>query len=105
MHNKKLKIIFVQRYIFDEECGAAAAPSALPFGVTMVAPVIIKFGTDKQKEKYLPRILSSEDWWCQGYSEPNAGSDLASLKTHAVLDGDDWVINSVFCPFPSPSSI
>ena len=72
-----------QRYIFDEECGAAAAPSALPFGVTMVAPVIIKFGTDKQKEEYLPRILSSDDWWCQGYSEPGSGSDLASLSTKA----------------------
>jgi len=82
-----------QRYIFDEECGAAAAPSALPFGVTMVAPVIIKFGTDKQKEKYLPRILSSDDWWCQGYSEPGSGSDLASLSTKADKTDGGYIIN------------
>ena len=72
-----------QRYIFDEECGAGAAPSVLPFGVTMVAPVIIKFGTSEQKSKYLPKILSSDDWWCQGYSEPGSGSDLASLSSKA----------------------
>ena len=82
-----------QRYIFDEECGAAAAPSALPFGVTMVAPVIIKFGTDKQKEEYLPRILSSDDWWCQGYSEPGSGSDLASLSTKAEKTDGGYIIN------------
>ena len=82
-----------QRYIFDEECGAAATPSALPFGVTMVAPVIIKFGTDKQKEKYLPRILSSDDWWCQGYSEPGSGSDLASLSTKAEKTEGGYIIN------------
>ena len=82
-----------QRYIFDEECGAAAAPSALPFGVTMVAPVIIKFGTKEQKAKYLPRILSSEDWWCQGYSEPGSGSDLASLSTKAEEIDGSYIIN------------
>jgi len=82
-----------QRYIFDEECGAAAAPSALPFGVTMVAPVIIKFGTKEQKAKYLPRILSSEDWWCQGYSEPGSGSDLASLSTKAEKINGSYIIN------------
>ena len=82
-----------QRYIFDEECGAAAAPSALPFGVTMVAPVIIKFGTREQKAKYLPRILSSEDWWCQGYSEPGSGSDLASLSTKAEKINGSYIIN------------
>ena len=82
-----------QRYIFDEECGAAAAPSALPFGVTMVAPVIIKFGTEEQKSKYLPRILSSEDWWCQGYSEPGSGSDLASLSTKAQEIDGGYIIN------------
>lgn len=82
-----------QRYIFDEECGAAAAPSALPFGVTMVAPVIIKFGTDLQKSKYLPRILSSDDWWCQGYSEPGSGSDLASLSTKAEKVEGGYIIN------------
>jgi len=72
-----------QRYIFDEECGSGSAPSVLPFGVTMVAPVIIKYGTKDQKEFYLPKILSSEHWWCQGYSEPGSGSDLASLSTKA----------------------
>ena len=59
----------------------------------MVAPVIIKFGNDAQKSKYIPRILSSDDWWCQGYSEPNAGSDLASLQTRAVRDGDFYIVN------------
>ena len=82
-----------QRYIFDEECGAASAPSALPFGVTMVAPVIIKFGTQEQKEVYLPKILSSEHWWCQGYSEPGSGSDLASLSTKAEKTEDGYIIN------------
>ena len=60
-------------------------PPVIAFGVTMVAPVIMAFGSDKQKEYYLPRILKSEDWWCQGYSEPGSGSDLASLRTKAVL--------------------
>mgnify|MGYP003329353913 FL=1 len=82
-----------QRYIFDEECGEAAAPSALPFGVTMVDPVLIKFGTEEQKSKYLPRILSSEDWWCQGYSEPGSGSDLASLSTKAQEIDGGYIIN------------
>ena len=82
-----------QRYIFDEECGAASAPAALPFGVTMVAPVIIKFGTQEQKEVYLPKILSSEHWWCQGYSEPGSGSDLASLSTKAEKTEDGYIIN------------
>ncbi|MEM9055810.1 MAG: acyl-CoA dehydrogenase family protein, partial [Pseudomonadota bacterium] len=65
----------------------------LPFGVSMVAPVIYTFGSDEQKERYLPKILSGEEWWCQGYSEPGAGSDLASVKTTAVRDGDHYVIN------------
>ena len=82
-----------QRYIFEEECTAGGTPLLSPFGLTMVAPVIIKFGNDAQKSKYLPRILSSEDWWCQGYSEPNAGSDLASLQTRAVRDGDYYIVN------------
>ena len=82
-----------QRYIFDEECGAASAPSALPFGVTMVAPVIIKFGTKEQKDFYLPKIYSSEHWWCQGYSEPGSGSDLASLTTKAEKVDDGYIIN------------
>ncbi|MCG7200234.1 acyl-CoA dehydrogenase family protein [Marinobacter pelagius] len=83
----------VQKHIFDEECAAAGAPRLVAFGVNMVAPVIIRFGTPAQKEFYLPRILSSEDWWCQGYSEPGAGSDLASLKTRAERDGDFYVVN------------
>lgn len=83
----------VEKHIFDEESSAAGAPRTIPFGVAMVAPVIIKFGTEAQKQQYLPRILSGEDWWCQGYSEPGAGSDLASLKTRAVRDGDHYVVN------------
>ncbi|PWC44772.1 acyl-CoA dehydrogenase family protein [Azospirillum sp. TSO22-1] len=83
----------VQRHIFDEECAAAGAPQIIPFGLSMVAPVIIKFGTEEQKRYYLPRILDGSDWWCQGYSEPGAGSDLASLKTRAVRDGDHYVVN------------
>ena len=83
----------VQKHIFDEECAAAGAPRLVAFGVNMVAPVIIKFGTQDQKDYYLPRILRSEDWWCQGYSEPGAGSDLASLKTRAERDGDHYLVN------------
>ncbi|WP_249976142.1 acyl-CoA dehydrogenase family protein [Vreelandella olivaria] len=83
----------VQRHIFDEECAAAHAPSIVPFGVNMVAPVIMKFGTDAQKKHYLPRILNNEDWWCQGYSEPGAGSDLAGLNTRAVRDGGHYIVN------------
>jgi len=83
----------VQRHIFEEEAAAAHAPPIIPFGVNMVAPVILRFGTEEQKRHYLPRILSSEDWWCQGYSEPGSGSDLASLKTRAVRDGDHYVVN------------
>ena len=83
----------VQRHIFEEEACRAYAPRIVPFGLAMLAPVLMKFGTKEQQEEYLPRILSGEDWWCQGYSEPGAGSDLASLKTRAVRDGDDYVIN------------
>jgi len=83
----------VEKHIFDEECSAFGAPRTVPFGVNMVAPVILKFGTPQQIDHYLPRILSGEDWWCQGYSEPGAGSDLASLKTRAVRDGDHYVVN------------
>jgi len=87
----------VQRHIFDEECALAGAPQVLPFGVNMVAPVIMAFGSQQQKDYYLPRILSCEDWWCQGYSEPGAGSDLAALKTIArrVQDseGDYYLVN------------
>ena len=84
-----------QRFIYDSERAAAGIGNILPFGLTMVGPVIYTFGTDAQKEKFLPRILSSDDWWCQGYSEPGAGSDLASLKTKAEVDGDDYIVNGV----------
>jgi alkylation response protein AidB-like acyl-CoA dehydrogenase len=83
----------VQQHIFDEEAAEAGAPRVLPFGVNMVGPVIIAFGSDWQKRHYLPRILSSEDWWCQGYSEPGAGSDLASLKTRAQRQGGYYIVN------------
>ena len=83
----------VEQFIFEEEAAMAGAPRTLPFGVKMVAPVIIAFGNDAQKRHYLPRILSGQDWWCQGYSEPGAGSDLASLKMHAQRDGDHYVVN------------
>ena len=83
----------VQHYIFEEEFCRAQAPRVIPFGVKMVGPVIYSFGTDQQKRHYLPRILASDDWWCQGYSEPGSGSDLASLQTRAVRDGDHYVVN------------
>lgn len=82
-----------QQYIFDLEMSRAGAPVVLPFGITMVAPVIMKFGTQAQKEKYLPGILNSDVWWCQGYSEPGSGSDLASLKTKAEDQGDHYLVN------------
>ncbi|MGG2362651.1 acyl-CoA dehydrogenase family protein, partial [Salmonella enterica] len=71
----------------------AGAPPQLPFGLAMVGPVIATFGTDAQKARFLPRIVAGLDWWCQGYSEPGSGSDLASLKTRAETDGDDYVVN------------
>lgn len=83
----------VQRFIFDTECALAHAPRIVPFGVGMLGPVLIKFGTPAQKKRWLPRILDGSDWWCQGYSEPGAGSDLAGLKTTAVRDGDHYVVN------------
>jgi alkylation response protein AidB-like acyl-CoA dehydrogenase len=82
-----------QRYIFEQETSRAGTPPPLPFGVTMVGPVIYTFGNDEQKKKFLPRILSGDDWWCQGYSEPGAGSDLASLRTKAVRDRDHYVVD------------
>jgi alkylation response protein AidB-like acyl-CoA dehydrogenase len=82
-----------QRHIFDEECARAGTPMIMAFGVSMVAPVIMKFATEEQKSYYLPRIYDCTDWWCQGYSEPGSGSDLASLKTRAERDGDHYVIN------------
>ncbi len=83
----------VQRHIFEEECCRAHAPRIVPFGLTMLAPVLQKFGSDQQRAYFLPKILSGEHWWCQGYSEPGAGSDLASLRTRAVRDGDHYVVN------------
>lgn len=83
----------VQNHIFDEESWAANAPRVIPFGVTMLGPVLIRFGSEAQRRHYLPRILNGTDWWCQGYSEPGAGSDLASLKTRAERRGDRYVVN------------
>lgn len=83
----------VQQYIFEEECAAAGTPRMVPFGLKMVAPVIMAFGSPAQQERFLPRILSFEDWWCQGYSEPGAGSDLAAVKTRAVRDGDHYIVS------------
>ena len=83
----------LEAHIFDEEIGLSGSPRVLPFGVMMVGPVIMEFGSKEQKELYLPRILSGEDIWCQGYSEPGSGSDLASLKTRAVRSGEEYVVN------------
>src|SRR6188508_3211429 len=83
----------VQLYIFKEELQQAPAPEPLPFGTMMVGPVIIAFGREDQKKKYLPRIANLDDWWCQGFSEPGAGSDLASLKTSAKREGDFYIVN------------
>jgi pimeloyl-CoA dehydrogenase large subunit len=83
----------VQQYIFQDEMQAAPAPQPLSFGVSMVGPVIYTFGTEEQKRRFLPRIANLDDWWCQGFSEPDSGSDLASLKTSARRDGDHYVVN------------
>lgn len=83
----------MQRYIFASECASAHAPLLAPFGTTMCGPVLMKYGTPAQKAFYLPRILSGEDYWCQGYSEPGSGSDLASLQMKAERDGDHYVLN------------
>lgn len=82
-----------QKYIFEEECGAANCLRLTSFGLVMIAPVLIKYGSEEQKKKYLPDILSSDAWWAQGYSEPNAGSDLASLQTRAERKGDFYFVN------------
>lgn len=82
-----------QRFIFSEETARADCIRLMPFGLAMVGPVIYTFGTPEQKARFLPRILSGEDWWCQGYSEPGSGSDLASLRTVAVRDGNQYVVN------------
>jgi alkylation response protein AidB-like acyl-CoA dehydrogenase len=83
----------VQRYIFEEELGYAGAPPLVPFGLAMCAPVLLRFGSEEQKKRFLPRIYHGEDFWCQGYSEPGSGSDLASLKTRAVRNGEHYVVN------------
>jgi alkylation response protein AidB-like acyl-CoA dehydrogenase len=81
-----------QRYIFEEECGYAGCPPLVSFGLHMCAPVLLRFGTDAQKKRFLPRIYQGLDFWCQGYSEPGSGSDLASLKTRAVREGDHYAV-------------
>ena len=82
-----------QRYIFQEECKLANAPALFAMGLQMLGPMLIRYGSAEQKDYYVPRMLSGEDVGCQGYSEPGAGSDLASLITAAVRDGDDYIIN------------
>ena len=83
----------VEKFIFENECALAHAPRIVPFGVNMLGPVLIKYGNEAQKRYWLPRILNGDDWWCQGYSEPGAGSDLASVKTSAVREGDHYIVN------------
>ena len=83
----------VQKFIFENECALAHAPRIVPFGVNMLGPVLIKYGTEAQKGRWLPRILDGSDWWCQGYSEPGAGSDLAAVKTSAVREADHYIVN------------
>ncbi len=82
-----------QKYLYDLEMSAAGAPGIVPFGLKMCAPVIMKFGTEEQKQRFLPDILETNVWWCQGYSEPGAGSDLASLQTKAEDKGDHYLVN------------
>ena len=83
----------MQQHIFSEECALAGTPMVMPFGIDMVGPVIYTFGTEAQQAQHLPGILNGDVWWCQGYSEPGSGSDLASLKTRAVRDGDEYLVN------------
>ncbi len=83
----------IEKFIFENECALAYAPRTIPFGVSMLGPVLIKYGNEAQKRHWLPRILDGRDWWCQGYSEPGAGSDLASVKTTAVRQGEHYVVN------------
>src|SRR4029450_12848131 len=83
----------VQRYIFEEEPGYAGAPPLIPFGLAMCAAVLLRFGTEAQKKRFLPRIYKGDDFWCQGYSEPGSGSDLASRKTKATRGGGHYVVN------------
>jgi alkylation response protein AidB-like acyl-CoA dehydrogenase len=87
----------VQKFIFENECALAGAPRVVPFGVNMLGPVLIRYGSEAQKRHWLPRILDGSDWWCQGYSEPGAGSDLASVQTRAVratdAQGEHYIVN------------
>jgi alkylation response protein AidB-like acyl-CoA dehydrogenase len=83
----------IERHIFEEECCLAYAPRVVPFGLSMLGPVLIKYGSKAQQKHWLPRILDGSDWWCQGYSEPGSGSDLASLRCSASRDGDHYVVN------------
>jgi alkylation response protein AidB-like acyl-CoA dehydrogenase len=83
----------VQQHIFDEEGAAIGAPPQIPFSLRMVAPVLMTYGNGAQQQYYLPRIISGQDWWCQGYSEPGSGSDLASLRTSAVRQADHYLVN------------
>jgi alkylation response protein AidB-like acyl-CoA dehydrogenase len=82
-----------RQFIFETECALADAPIQLPFGLKMVAPVLMRYGSSEQQRRFLPRIIAGEDWWCQGYSEPGSGSDLASLKLSAERAGDEYVLN------------
>lgn len=82
-----------QRHIFAQECTRAGAPDLIPLGLRMLAPVLFRYGTKLQQDYYLPKILTGEHYWCQGYSEPGSGSDLASLQMRAVRDGDDYVLD------------
>mgnify|MGYP001265429279 FL=1 len=82
-----------KRYILDQELALADTPTIIPFGVTMIGPVLMHYGTIEQQSFFLPKILNSDHWWCQGYSEPGSGSDLASLKTKAILKGDKYIVN------------
>ncbi len=83
----------IQKFIFENECALAYCPRTVPFGLNILGPVLIKYGNEAQKRHWLPRILNGQDWWCQGYSEPGAGSDLASVKTSAERRGEHYIVN------------
>jgi alkylation response protein AidB-like acyl-CoA dehydrogenase len=82
-----------KRYILEQELALSNSPTIIPFGITMIGPVLMQYGTKKQQDYFLPKILQSDHWWCQGYSEPGSGSDLASLQTKAMLSGENYIIN------------
>ena len=85
----------IEKAIWAQQTAEFNAPEVVPFGLSMVAPVIIEFGNAEQQQRFLPDILASDTWWCQGYSEPEAGSDLAAIRTTATLDGDHYLVNGV----------